>query len=51
MKIQSFTGCEDIKYKEILKYKDTPNIDAGMIKRMTRVGMGRCQGRYWCWIK
>jgi len=41
-----FCRCEDIKYRDVLKYKDTPNIDAGMIKRMTRVGMGRCQGRY-----
>ena len=41
-----FCRCEDIKYKDVLKYKNTPNVDAGMIKRMTRVGMGRCQGRY-----
>ena len=41
-----FCRCEDIKYSEILKYKDLPNVDAGLIKRMTRTGMGRCQGRY-----
>ncbi len=41
-----FCRCEDVKYKDVVKYKDTPNVDAGMIKRMTRVGMGRCQGRY-----
>lgn len=41
-----FCRCEDIKYKDVLKYKNIPNVDAGMIKRMTRVGMGRCQGRY-----
>ncbi len=41
-----FCRCEDIEYGEVLKYKNVPNVDAGMIKRMTRVGMGRCQGRY-----
>ncbi len=41
-----FCRCEDIRYKDVIKYKNTPNVDAGMIKRMTRVGMGRCQGRY-----
>lgn len=41
-----FCRCEDIKYGEVLKYKDLPNVDAGLIKRMTRTGMGRCQGRY-----
>ena len=38
--------CEDVKYSDVLKYKDLPNVDVGLIKRMTRVGMGRCQGRY-----
>ena len=38
--------CEDVRYSDVLKYKDLPNVDAGLIKRMTRTGMGRCQGRY-----
>jgi glycine/D-amino acid oxidase-like deaminating enzyme/thioredoxin reductase len=41
-----FCRCEDVRYSEILKHKDLPNVDAGLIKRMTRTGMGRCQGRY-----
>ena len=41
-----FCRCEDVKYGEISKYKDLVNTDAGLIKRMTRTGMGRCQGRY-----
>jgi glycine/D-amino acid oxidase-like deaminating enzyme/thioredoxin reductase len=41
-----FCRCEDVKYSDVLKYKDLPNVDAGLIKRMTRTGMGRCQGRY-----
>ncbi len=41
-----FCRCEDVKYKDIIKYKNIHNVDAGMIKRMTRTGMGRCQGRY-----
>jgi len=38
--------CEDVRYSDVLKYIDLPNVDAGLIKRMTRTGMGRCQGRY-----
>ena len=41
-----FCRCEDVKYGDISKYKDLVNTDAGLIKRMTRTGMGRCQGRY-----
>ncbi len=41
-----FCRCEDVNYGEVSKYKDLFNVDAGLIKRMTRTGMGRCQGRY-----
>ena len=38
--------CENVKFNEVNKLKDQKNIDAGLIKRITRTGMGRCQGRY-----
>ena len=38
--------CENVKFNELNKLKDQKNIDAGLIKRITRIGMGRCQGRY-----
>lgn len=41
-----FCRCENVKFNEIKKLKDQKNIDTGLIKRITRTGMGRCQGRY-----
>ena len=41
-----FCRCENVKFKEVLNLKNIKNIDAGLIKRFTRTGMGRCQGRY-----
>ena len=41
-----FCRCENVKFNEVKKLKDQKNIDVGLIKRITRTGMGRCQGRY-----
>jgi len=38
--------CEDITVFEIHSAIDAGAVDIGSLKKMTRVGMGRCQGRY-----
>lgn len=38
--------CEEIKLSEVLEGLDTNPSHVGTLKRATRVGMGRCQGRY-----
>ena len=38
--------CEEISLGEVLDGMDTDPGHAGSLKRATRVGMGRCQGRY-----
>jgi len=38
--------CEDVTAGEIMACLDQTGPDLGAIKRQTRAGMGRCQGRY-----
>jgi thioredoxin reductase len=38
--------CEEIKLSEVLDGLETNPSHVGTLKRATRVGMGRCQGRY-----
>ena len=38
--------CEDVYLSDIVGAIDAGASDIGAIKKMTRVGMGRCQGRY-----
>ena len=38
--------CEDVKWGEIRKVLDKGYTSLNEIKRLTRAGMGRCQGGY-----
>jgi len=38
--------CENVKFIQIKKFLSQDHIDSGLIKRVTRLGMGRCQARY-----
>jgi glycine/D-amino acid oxidase-like deaminating enzyme len=38
--------CENVRFNQIKKFLSQDHIDSGLIKRITRLGMGRCQARY-----
>ena len=38
--------CENVRFKHLKKFLSYDQIDSGLIKRITRLGMGRCQARY-----
>ena len=38
--------CEDVRFGEVLDGSNKNSDDLGALKRSTRIGMGRCQGRY-----